>query len=466
MNVIAPVKEPAPATSILDKESALKLYKQRLTGKTVNDLKHDRELATFVANLKKTYGFHLHIKKDGKTLDPCDGAHGHAHKPAEKSAKKVDHSHDVRSLHNEPTKNLNPEPSTKASHTLSANTDENTASTSETKSHSSRHQHEHNHYILEHQHSAHDPDKDVKQLHSHDKHQHHHNHDETHSDDSQHHAHSGHEHHPKTKSGLLGKVIDALSKNDNIPKSLKPLLVRATINLSNIFLAQGVSAPLHGAHAPQELISSAAVGAMHGLNHGAGKWQDLARNMLTVVPFVALHRVVKVPNYVMRSVLGLAVSLSEQLGGGSAADKPLLEKIKDTFTKDAAKFAKKVLQMETMLNTAIPLGKGVAKSVKNKPLAFILQNTVMAGAFTVIPQALKSIEGLIDPNKKTDKDDTDTTALTAELLECPVCGEAHGADVHLAEISEGVSAAGAANASSHHNLHHILHPHHDHGVAV
>jgi hypothetical protein len=78
----------------------------------------------------------------------------------------------------------------------------------------------------------------------------------------------------------------------------------------------------------------------------------------------------------------------------------------------------------------------------------------MAGAFTVIPELFNLFK-----NKATNNTDSalDHSALTAELLECAVCGEAHGIDFHLAEISEGVSVAGANNASNQDHLHSLVH---------
>jgi hypothetical protein len=154
----------------------------------------------------------------------------------------------------------------------------------------------------------------------------------------------------------------------------------------------------------------------------------------------------------MRSALGLAISLVEQLTHGDKS-KNTLDKLKETFTKDASKFLVKLAQMETMLNTAIPLGQAIAKNVPNKALAFISQNLAMAGAFTLIPELFKAFKK--DENKSNS--DLNHAALSAELLECAVCGEAHAADVHLAEISEGVSIAGANNASEQDNLHSLVH---------
>jgi hypothetical protein len=192
---------------------------------------------------------------------------------------------------------------------------------------------------------------------------------------------------------------------------------------------------------------------MHLLNYGTNKWESLAKNLFTIVPFVALHRLVKVPNFVMRSALGFVISLSEQLSS-SDNQKTKMEKFKDAFNKDAGKFLSKLLQMETMLNTAIPLGQSVAQKIPNKALAFVSQNLAMAGAFTVIPELFSLFK-----NKATNNPNSalDHSALTAELLECPVCGEAHGVDIHLAEISEGVSVAGANNASDQDHLHSLVH---------
>ncbi|NQY81292.1 MAG: hypothetical protein HRT47_13370 [Candidatus Caenarcaniphilales bacterium] len=263
----------------------------------------------------------------------------------------------------------------------------------------------------------------------------------------------------ETKKGFLETVIDGISNNDSIPKAIKPILMRGSINMANIFLAQGLSAPLHHIHTPTEITSTSAVTGMHLMNYGAKKWESLAKNLLTIVPFVALHRVVKVPNFVMRSALGFAISLTEQLSGGDK-EKSTMDKFKDAFSKDASKFLFKVAQIETMLNTAIPLGQSIAKNIPNKALAFISQSLAMVGAFTIIPEIFNFFKPQSD---KPSRQDLDNTALTAELLECPVCGEAHGADVHMAEISEGISAAGASNASNHHNLHSVIH---DHGGAL
>jgi len=311
----------------------------------------------------------------------------------------------------------------------------------------------------------HKPSADtLKSLHEEDKHSHNHGASKTqeHKHDTQHaHAHEAHNHtehhshnhaHDKEKKGFLEKLISNISENESIPKALKPILARATINTANIFLAQGLSLPLHHIHSPNEITNGSAVAAMHLLNYGTQKWESLAKNLLTIIPFVALHRVVKVPSFVMRSALGLAISLSEQLTQGDKS-KNTLDKIKETFTKDASKFLVKLAQMESMLNTAIPLGQTIAKNVPNKALAFISQNLVMAGAFTLIPELFKAF-------KKDDNGsnaDLNHAALSAELLECPVCGEAHAANEHLAEISEGVSIAGASNASEQDNLHSLVH---------
>ena len=282
----------------------------------------------------------------------------------------------------------------------------------------------------------HEPSTDtLKSLHGEPKHDKKHNHTQN-----------------KPKKGFLEKLLSNISKNDSIPKTFKPLVIRGTINLANIFLAQSLSAPLHQLHTPSELTSSSAVTAMHLLNYGTNKWESLAKNLFTIVPFVALHRLVKVPNFVMRSALGFVISLSEQLSS-SDNQKTKMEKFKDAFNKDAGKFFSKVLQMETMLNTAIPLGQTIAKNVPNKALAFISQNLAMAGAFTLIPELFKAFKK--DENKSNS--DLNHAALSAELLECAVCGEAHAADVHLAEISEGVSVAGANNASNQDHLDSLVH---------
>ena len=208
-------------------------------------------------------------------------------------------------------------------------------------------------------------------------------------------------------------------------------------------------------HAPTELTSGSAVTAMHMMNYGAKKWESLGKSLITILPFVALHRVVKVPNFIMRSGLGFAISLTEQLSNGDK-NKSAMEKFQDVFSKDASKFLFKVAQMETMLNTAIPLGVTIAKKIPNKALAFIAQNIAMVGAFTAIPEIFKHFK---PDSEKSGTSDLDNMAATAELLECPICGEAHGVGVHLAEISEGINVAGASNASNHHNLHAIIHEH-------
>jgi hypothetical protein len=303
----------------------------------------------------------------------------------------------------------------------------------------------------------------IKSLHEEDKHSHNHGTSKTQEDKHEEHEAHAHNHthtehhshnhaHDKAEKGFLEKLISNISDNKSIPKALKPILARATINTANIFLAQGLSLPLHHMHSPNEITNSSAVAAMHLLNYGTQKWESLAKNLLTIIPFVALHRVVKVPSFVMRSVLGLAISLVEQLTHGDKS-KNTLDKIKETFTKDASKFLVKLAQMETMLNTAIPLGQAIAKNVPNKALAFISQNLAMAGAFTLIPELFKAFKK--DENKSNS--DLNHAALSAELLECAVCGEAHAADVHLAEISEGVSIAGANNASEQDNLHSLVH---------
>jgi hypothetical protein len=299
----------------------------------------------------------------------------------------------------------------------------------------------------------------IKSLHEEDKHTltPHSNHKE-HSEDHKHREHHAHNHtdshtQNKPEKGFLEKLLSNISKNDSIPKTLKPLVIRGTINLANIFLAQSLSAPLHQLHTPSELTSSSAVAAMHLLNYGTNKWESLAKNLFTIVPFVALHRLVKVPNFVMRSALGFVISLSEQLFS-SDNQKTKMEKFKDAFNKDAGKFLSKLLQMETMLNTAIPLGQSIAKKIPNKAVAFISQNLAMAGAFTVIPELFNLFKNKAANNSNAA---LDHSALTAELLECPVCGEAHGVDIHLAEISEGVSVAGANNASDQDHLHSLIH---------
>lgn len=302
--------------------------------------------------------------------------------------------------------------------------------------------HEHSH----HKHSHHEHKEEascssnIKSMHHEHSHHEHSHHDDSHHDDSH-------------KEGFLESIIDKIGKNDSIPKAIKPLLIRSSINLANIFLAQSLSAPLHHIHSPAEITSSSAVTAMHLMNYGAKKWQSLAKNLLTIVPFLALHRVVKVPNFIMRSGLGFVISLTEQLSSGDK-EKSSIDKFKDAFNKDASKFLFKVAQMETMLNTAIPLGQGIAKNIPNKALAFISQNLAMVGAFTLIPEIFKFFK---PHSEKSESRDLDTNALSAELLECPVCGEAHGVDVHMAEISEGISAAGASNASNHHILHTSIH---------
>jgi hypothetical protein len=86
--------------------------------------------------------------------------------------------------------------------------------------------------------------------------------------------------------------------------------------------------------------------------------------------------------------------------------------------------------------------------------AAIAQNLAMAGAFTVIPELFNLFKNKANHNSNAA---LDHSALTAELLECPVCGEAHGVDLHLAEISEGVSVAGANNASDQDHLHSLVH---------
>ncbi|MFZ4084065.1 MAG: hypothetical protein ACOYK1_00805 [Vampirovibrionia bacterium] len=266
--------------------------------------------------------------------------------------------------------------------------------------------------------------------------------------------HHTHNHaHDKPAKGFLEKLLNNISENKSIPKTFKPLLIRGTINLANIFLAQSLSVPLHHIHTPSELTSSSAVAAMHLLNYGTNKWESLAKNLFTIVPFVALHRLVKVPNFVMRSALGFVISLSEQLSS-SDNQKTKMEKFKDAFNKDAGKFLSKLLQMETMLNTAIPLGQSIAKKIPNKALAFVSQNLAMAGAFTVIPELFSLFKNKTANNPHAA---LDHSALTAELLECAVCGEAHGADFHLLEISEGVSLAGANNASDQDHLHSLIH---------
>jgi hypothetical protein len=297
----------------------------------------------------------------------------------------------------------------------------------------------------------HKPSTDtLKSLHEEDKHEKHEAHTQNHTH-TEHHSHN-HTHNEPAK-GFLEKLLNNISESKSIPKTFKPLLIRGTINLANIFLAQSLSVPLHHIHTPSELTSSSAVAAMHLLNYGTNKWESLAKNLFTIVPFVALHRLVKVPNFVMRSALGFVISLSEQLSS-SDNQKTKMEKFKDAFNKDAGKFLSKLLQMETMLNTAIPLGQSIAKKIPNKAVAFISQNLVMAGTFTVIPELFNLFKNKANHNSNSA---LDHSALTAELLECPVCGEAHGVDLHLAEISEGVSVAGANNASDQDHLHSLVH---------
>ena len=370
------------------KAEALRLYQEKLEGKTVADLEQSQELRDFIKENQEKWGFHLHLK-NGTELDPCDGHHEHEALHAK---------HECLDDHCE--------------------------------------HEEHDHAHIGKQHSP--------ETHEHQEHNHSHEHDH---------------HQTKSEKGFLQNIIDQIAASYTIPKSLKPLAIRGTINLTNIFLAQGLSAPLGHAHVPGEITSSSAVAGMHLMNYGAKQWQNLAKNLLTIVPFVSLHRVLKVPNFVMRSALGLAISITEQLSNGDK-NQSLTEKLKDTFSKDASKFIGKVVQMETMLNTAIPLGGALAKHIPNKALAFITQNLAMAGAFTVIPEIFKQFKG---KSETEDSEASNAQVATAELLECPVCGEAHGADVHLAEISEGVSAAGASNASNHDNLHTLMHgQNHDH----
>ena len=283
--------------------------------------------------------------------------------------------------------------------------------------------------------------------HSHPEHNTHSENTETKTKDSHQHEHHAED---ELSKGFLGKLINGIANNEAIPKAIKPLLARGTINTANIFLAQGLSLPLHHLHSPNELTNSSAIAGMHLLNYGTQKWENLAKNLITIIPFVALHRVVKVPSFIMRSALGLAISLGEQLNNGDNHKSPL-DKIKESFTKDASKFLVKLAQMETMLNTAIPLGQLIAKNVPNKAVAFLSQNLAMAGAFTLIPELFKAFR------KEDNKSTLDHAALSAELLECPVCGDAHAANVHLAEISEGVSIAGASNASEQDNLHSLVH---------
>ena len=375
--------------------TALDTYIGTLSGKRVSDLEQSPELRNFVKEYQSKYGFHLHLK-NGDELDPCDGDH---HKPSTDT---------LKSLHGD---------------------DKHSQDHGTSKAQEHKHDRQHTH--------THDGDK-------HEEHEAHaYNHTEHHS-----HNHA----HDKPAEGFLEKLISNISNNESIPKALKPILARATINTANIFLAQGLSLPLHHIHSPNEITNGSAVAAMHLLNYGTQKWESLAKNLLTIIPFVALHRVVKVPSFVMRSALGLAISLGEQITHGDKS-KNTLDKIKETFTKDASKFLIKLAQMETMLNTAIPLGQAIAKNVPNKALAFISQNLAMAGAFTLIPELFKAFKK--DENKSNS--DLNHAALSAELLECVVCGEAHAADVHLAEISEGVSIAGANNASEQDNLHSLVH---------
>jgi len=374
--------------------AALDTYIRTLSGKRISDLEQSPELRNFVKEYQSKYGFHLHLK-NGDELNPCDG----------------DHHHTIKTLHEEG----------KHSH-----------------HHGTSKTHEHKHDI-QHAH-AHDEDKHEEyeahiQNHTHTEH---HSHDHTHNEPAK---------------GFLEKLLSNISGNDSIPKTFKPLVIRGTINLANIFLAQSLSAPLHQLHTPSELTSSSAVTAMHLLNYGTNKWESLAKNLFTIVPFLALHRLVKVPNFVMRSALGFVISLSEQLSS-SDNQKTKMEKFKDAFNKDAGKFLSKVLQMETMLNTAIPLGQSITQKIPNKTLAFVSQNLAMAGAFTVIPELFNLFKNKANHNSNAA---LDHSALTAELLECPVCGEAHGVDLHLAEISEGVSVAGANNASDQDHLHSLVH---------
>jgi hypothetical protein len=382
---------------VAKKTSPLDTYIGTLSGKRVSDLEQSPELRDFVKEYQSKYGFHLHLK-NGDELDPCDG--DHHHKPSTDT---------LKSLHGD---------------------DKHSQNHGTSKAQEHKHDRQHTH--------THDGDK-------HEEHEAHaYNHTEHHS-----HNHA----HDKPAEGFLEKLISNISKNDSIPKTFKPLAIRGTINLANIFLAQSLSAPLHQLHTPSELTSSSAVTAMHLLNYGTNKWESLAKNLFTIVPFVALHRLVKVPNFVMRSALGFVISLSEQLSS-SDNQKTKMEKFKDAFNKDAGKFFSKVLQMETMLNTAIPLGQSIAKKIPNKVLAFVSQNLAMAGAFTIIPEIFSLFKNKANHNPNSA---LDHSALTAELLECPVCGETHGVDIHLAEISEGVSIAGANNASEQDNLHSLVH---------
>jgi hypothetical protein len=385
-------------TLSLNNPAALDTYIKTLNGKRISDLEQSPELRDFVKEYQSKYGFHLHLK-NGDELDPCDG--DHHHKP---STDKLKSLHEDKHSHNH--------------------------GTSKTQEHKHDIQHAH----------AHDEDKHEE----HEAHSHNHTHTEHHSHD---HTHN------KPAKGFLEKLLSNISENDSIPKTFKPLVIRGTINLANIFLAQSLSVPLHHIHTPSELTSSSAVAAMHLLNYGTNKWESLAKNLFTIVPFVALHRLVKVPNFVMRSALGFVISLSEQLFS-SDNQKTKMEKFKDAFNKDAGKFLSKLLQMETMLNTAIPLGQSIAKKIPNKAVAFISQNLAMAGAFTVIPELFNLFKNKAANNSNAA---LDHSALTAELLECPVCGEAHGVDIHLPEISEGVSVAGANNASDQDHLHSLVH---------
>jgi|694.fasta_scaffold00042_96 hypothetical protein len=374
--------------------AALDTYIGTLSGKRVSDLEHSPELRNFVKEYQSKYGFHLHLK-NGDELDPCNG----------------DHHHTSKSLHEED-------------------------------------KHSHNHGTSKTQ----EPKHNTKHDHANDKDKH-----EEYKAHIQNHTHTEHHSHDHTQNepakGFLEKLLSNISESDSIPKTFKPLVIRGTINLANIFLAQSLSAPLHQLHTPSELTSSSAVTAMHLLNYGTNKWESLAKNLFTIVPFVALHRLVKVPNFVMRSALGFVISLSEHLSS-SDNQKTKMEKFKDAFNKDAGKFLSKLLQMETMLNTAIPLGRSIAQKIPNKILAFVSQNLAMAGAFTVIPELFNLFKNKANHNSNSA---LDHSALTAELLECPVCGEAHGVDLHLAEISEGVSVAGANNASDQDHLHSLVH---------
>jgi hypothetical protein len=374
--------------------AALDTYIKTLSGKRVSDLEQSPELRNFVKEYQSEYGFHLHLK-NGDELDPCDG----------------DHHQTIKTLHEE-----------------------------------GKHSHHHGtSKTQEHKH-------DIQNAHAHDEDKH--EEYETHIQNHTHTEHHSHDHtHNEPAKGFLEKLLSNISKNDSIPKTFKPLVIRGTINLANIFLAQSLSAPLHQLHTPSELTSSSAVAAMHLLNYGTNKWGSLAKNLFTIVPFVALHRLVKIPNFVMRSALGFVISLSEQLSS-SDNQKTKMEKLKDAFNKDAGKFLSKVLQMETMLNTAIPLGQAIAKKIPNKAVAFISQNLAMAGTFTVIPELFNLFKNKANHNSNAA---LDHSALTAELLECPVCSEAHGVDLHLAEISEGVSVAGANNASDQDHLHSLVH---------